>query len=215
MSKKYENLKPLEAKTENQKNYIHALNEKDIILVQGGAGVGKTMVTIGIACEWLSKQRVEKIVICRSSFQTSKTCGYSPGSYKEKSLDHFKQQSAYFEYFIGKSKFLELWKSGVIELSMVETIRGLSYNNTFMILEECQECLADDILLFQSRMGEGSTAVFLGDVEQSKHNNCPFERIFKELDDEDIAKIKFTSFDVLRHKKMRKIFDKMKRIIDG
>lgn len=204
---------PIIAKTDNQKALISGILSKDIVLVDGPPGTGKTFVVIGLACQLLSSGKIQKIVMTRATEHISNRCGFSTGSYKEKASEYFAQQRAYFEYFLGKQLFKKLYDDGAIEICLLENMRGMNYESTFMILDEAQECIKDDVLLFQSRISNYSKMAICGDREQTEGGSTSFfEKMIDSLRDESLVKVIFTEEDVMRHKDMYRIYRKIKAI---
>lgn len=210
---KQQKIVPITAKTDNQKALITNILEKDIVLVDGPPGTGKTFVVIGLACQLLTSNKIQKIVMTRATEHISNRCGFSTGSYKEKAAEYFAQQRAYFEYFLGKTLFKKMYDDGTIEISLLENMRGMNYESTFMILDEAQECIKDDILLFQSRISNYSKIVICGDREQTEGNTTSFfEKMIVSLRDDSVAKVILNEDDVMRHKDMYRVYKKIKAI---
>ena len=169
-------------------------------------------MAVGLACEWLTKSKVKKVVITRATLHLSQVCGFSTGSYKEKAMEYFQQQRSYFEYFIGKKNFQVYYDNGDIEICLLENMRGRDYESALMILDEAQECTKDDILLFQTRMSKYSKMIICGDREQSYYPNSFFEKMYEKLDDDVVSKVRLTEEDVLRHPDMYRVYKKIKAI---
>lgn len=199
-------------RTENQKKFIFAVNSHDIIFLLSPWGTGKTFLSIGLGCEFLVANKIEKIVFVRSSNHIIKDYGYSPGDYKMKSLEFFNQHIEYFEKFLGRNEFQKLWNDNIIELTSTSIIRGRNFENAMVILDEAQHSSKEDVILFLSRLSKGSKAIIMGDVEQNGGNNCFFGRMFQELEDEAVAKVEMGPEDIMRHSATHRICMKIKNI---
>lgn len=212
MTKNNHKIRTITARTPNQKRFIQAVNEYDFVFLDGVAGTGKTFLSVGIACEHLSKGKIEKIVFVRSSTHLVKAMGFVPGSWAEKSLAFFDQCVEYFMQFLGEPTFKKLWETHVIELTSTSIIRGRSFLNSMIIMEESEMSSAEDFILFLSRLDKGSKAIFIGDREQNGGNDGTWAKIIDNLEDEAASCILFTEDDICRHKNMYRICKKIKQI---
>lgn len=199
-------------RTPNQKDFIQAINEKDFILCDSPWGTGKTFLAVGMACQYFLAQKVDKIVFVRNSRNLIKEFGFAPGTWEEKGCALFDQVREYFSEFLGHEEFEKLWKKRAIELTSASIIRGRSFKRAFVVAEEIQESSKDDILLFLSRMDRDSKLVMIGDRNQVPDGNCFFARMFDELDDDAIAKIRMTEEDIQRNKHIYRLCTKIQHI---
>lgn len=199
----------LKPRTDKQKDFIQAINETDFLFCNSIFGTGKTWLSCGLISEWIISDKVSRAIICRSTGHLIKEYGYSSGNYREKSLEYFDQSIEYFYHFLGKPTFERLWKDGIIELSGIEIIRGRSFKNSLVILEEAQNCSKQDFLLFLSRIDRGSKVICIGDSSQSKSQNCFWSKVFNNIEHPNLSKIEFDYSDILRHSD---IYDLTKQI---
>ena len=216
MSKKLLTLPQIKIKprTENQKRFIEAFNFSDFVLLESLPGCGKTYISVGLAAQALSLQKASKVVICQATNHTSKTMGYTSGSFREKCLDYFEQHIEYFHTFFGDTTtFEKLWEERVIEITATELLRGRNFENTIMILDEAQNCSRHDILTFVTRMSVGSKIIICGDRNQIDSTQiCFFAKMMDSLEDENIRKVLFTEEDICRHNLMGRIYLKMTKL---
>jgi len=212
VTKNNNKVKSVVARTPNQRRFLQAVNEKDYVFCDGLAGTGKTYMATGLACEYLQKGKVEKIVFARSSSHLTKEMGFSSGSWREKSLLFFDQVIEYLIRFLGEANYKKLWDSKVIELTSTAIIRGRSFENSIIILEECEMSPMEDFILFLSRLDKGSKAIFIGDRWQNGGNNGFWAKLVDNLEDEDVACIILEESDVQRHKSMIRICKKIAKI---
>lgn len=209
MSSKF---KSVVGRTPNQKNFIQSINEKDFILCDSPWGTGKTFIAVGMACQYLLGGKVDKIVFVRNSRHLIKEFGFAPGTWEEKGFALFDQVVEYFKEFLGPTEFDKYWKSHVIELTSASIIRGRSFRRTFVVAEEVQESSKDDILLFLSRMDRESKLVMIGDRNQVPDSQCFFAKMFDQLEDEEVAKVRMTEEDIQRNKHIYRICTKIQNI---
>jgi phosphate starvation-inducible PhoH-like protein len=206
-------LNEVKPRTINQSEYLDSINNNIITVCTGPAGSGKTFMAVGRACHMLANGEIDNIVICRSIIGCGKEIGILPGDVDEKIHAYMIPALEYLEYFIKRDVAIQKIKEGVIKLMPVELIRGHTYNRSFIILEECQNCDIKQLKLFMSRIGKDSKMILIGDDKQSdigRHSCMPFLLSqFKNVRGLDYAQLTYD--DVLRHPiipEILEIFDK-------
>lgn len=200
-------------RTPNQKKFIQTVNEKDIILTDAGMGTGKTYIAVGLACEYLIKGKVDKIVIARTSRHLIKEYGFHPGTWEEKSIAMFDQAVEYFIHFLGRQQFEKFWHDRIIEFTSTSIIRGRSLYRTFFIGEEMQEMNKEDWILTLSRLDKESKFLAIGDRWQNGGNKGFFGRLFDNLEDEAVGKVQMGEEDVQRNKHIFRICKKIRDLV--
>ena len=160
-------LVPLEAKTDNQRDYIRSIIENDIIFCSGPAGSGKSFIAAGIAAQHLHHGKIEKIIVSRPLICTGKDIGSLPGEMGEKIAPYLLPMKENVKYFLGQALYGLYSNEGQIQYKPLEVMRGSTFHNTYMILDEAQNCTEDQIKMFVSRMGENSKVIINGDIEQN------------------------------------------------
>tara|TARA_Y100000114_G_C11762908_1_gene330933 strand:- start:4713 stop:5387 length:675 start_codon:yes stop_codon:yes gene_type:complete len=160
-------VRPLEAKTENQKDYIISIIENDIVFCSGPAGSGKSYVAAGIAANHLHKGEIENIIITRPLVCTGKDIGSLPGEMGEKIAPYLLPMKENLKHFLGRNYYGHYSNSGQIQYKPLEVMRGSTFHNSYMILDEAQNCTEDQIKMFVSRMGKNSKVLINGDIEQN------------------------------------------------
>lgn len=157
----------LEAKTENQKIYIRSIIENDVIFCTGPSGTGKSFIAAGIASEHLEKDKIESIIVTRPLVCTGKDIGSLPGELNEKIKPYLQPMEENLKYFLGRDKFGLYYNTRRIKLEPLETMRGATYHNSYMILDEAQNCTLEQIKMFITRMGKDSKVIINGDTKQT------------------------------------------------
>lgn len=171
-----------------------------------------TMLSVGKACHALANGQIDQILVSRSIIGCGKEIGLLPGDVDQKVHAYFLSVLEYLEYFMDRSVVHNLMKQGIIKLMPVELIRGQTYNNAWMILEEAQNCDLKQLKLFMSRIGHKSKIIISGDEKQSDiRGSCmPFlMNNFNHIDGFKVCKMDYS--DILRHPiipDILEIFDK-------
>lgn len=160
---------PIEPQTENQTILHNAMYDPDIaqVFVFGPPGTGKTYVTTGVASQLLVERRVKKIVISRPNVPAGPTLGLMPGTYDEKVAPWAAPVMEVLNERLGSGHVEYLLKVKVIEFVAFETMRGRTFNNAVVILDEAQNATPEQMRMFNTRLGRNSLAVVNGDIAQS------------------------------------------------
>lgn len=196
---------PPTALNPRQNQLIKAIDHKEMIVTLGPAGTGKSYISAAYAAYYYNLGKCKKIVITRPTVPTGKSIGYFPGSLEDKMLPWIKPFLEVIEEFLSKGEVECMIKNGKIEIVPFETIRGRSWQDTFIILDEAQNCTFLEIKAFITRHGDNSKTIINGDVSQSDlngHGNG-LDTILKMLNNNDKLKqhvevVEFTSDDVVR-----------------
>lgn len=154
-------------KTEAQKLLITSIKSKPMVIASGPAGTGKSFLTSSLAADYLKRGIVKKVIVTRPTVPTGRSIGFFPGSLEEKMEPWCKPILGTLEESLGKGAYESQIKNGNIEIVPFETIRGRSFEDCFVILDEAQNCTIEEIKAFVTRQGENSTTVINGDVTQS------------------------------------------------
>lgn len=154
-------------RTENQKRLIEALQSSSQVLILGPAGTGKTYVTATYAADLYTLKEIDKIVITRPHVAVGKDIGYLPGTLEEKTYPWALPVLDVLQRHWGKGMLETAIKNGNVEMAPLALMRGRSFDNSFVIVDESQNITAHELKMLLTRVGEGSTIVLNGDVQQS------------------------------------------------
>jgi len=154
-------------KGKNQNLLIEALKSSKQIFILGPAGTGKTYVTATFAADLYTTKQIDKIVITRPHVAVGKDIGYLPGSLEEKTYPWALPVLDVLIKHLGKGTIETGVKNGNIEMAPLALMRGRSFDNSFIIVDESQNITTHELKMLLTRVGEGSTIVLNGDVQQS------------------------------------------------
>jgi len=158
----------LEAQTTNQKRQLAYLQEgRPIVLAAGAAGTGKSIIAAYHGARLLKEKRIDKIWLVRPNVVVGNTIGLLPGNIDEKLTPFFVQTFAHFEKFLGKGFLNYCKEKKIIEMAALEHLRGFSFENSYVILEECQGLKAEEFELIMTRIGDGAQFCLTGDQKQA------------------------------------------------
>lgn len=159
---------PFEPRTEKQRKYAAAQRAGGVTFGLGPAGTGKTYVAGCMASEALMGKQVEKIILTRPAVEAGgENLGFLPGEKEEKFDPYFDPFRDVLEERLGKSFVEYLIKEGRIKCEPFAYMRGKTFKNAFVILDEAQNATTEQLKLFLTRVGEGATVVIDGDETQS------------------------------------------------
>jgi len=154
-------------KGSNQKILISALKEYTQVFILGPAGTGKTYVTATYAADRYTLKEIDKIVITRPHVAVGKDLGYLPGTLEEKTYPWALPVLDVLIKHLGKGAVETGIKNDNIEMAPLALMRGRSFDNSFIIVDEAQNITIHELKMLLTRVGEGSTIVLNGDVQQS------------------------------------------------
>lgn len=157
----------LVAKTENQKTYIRSIIENDVTFCTGPSGTGKSFIVAGVASEHLLRDKIETIIVTRPLVCTGKDIGSLPGELNEKIKPYLQPMEENLKYFLGRDHFGLYYNTRRIRFEPLETMRGSTFHDSYMILDEAQNCTMEQIKMFITRMGENSKVIINGDSNQT------------------------------------------------
>lgn len=157
----------LTPRTDNQKALIDALKENSQVFILGPAGTGKTYVTATYAADLYTTKEIDKIVITRPHVAVGKDIGYLPGTLEEKTYPWALPVLDVLQKHLGKGAVETGIKNGNIEMAPLALMRGRSFEDAFIIVDETQNITTHELKMLLTRVGEGSTIVLNGDIQQS------------------------------------------------
>lgn len=190
-------------KTLNQKRYLQAIAKNPITFGIGPAGTGKTYLAMAMALKELLAGTVERIIITRPAVEAGEALGFLPGELQEKILPYLTPLYDAMHEMIGKESANQLLERGIIEIAPLAYMRGRTLSNAFVVLDEAQNTTHEQMMMFLTRLGDGSRMVVTGDITQidlprSKNSGLvEAARILRSI--KDIELFHFSGDDVVRH----------------
>lgn len=193
----------------NQQEYVHKVLTHDINFGVGPAGTGKTYLAVACAVDALERDAARRLVLVRPAVEAGERLGFLPGDLAQK-IDPYLRPlyDALYEMF-GFEKVNKLIERNVIELAPLAYMRGRTLNDSFIILDEAQNTTPEQMKMFLTRIGFGSTAVVTGDVTQVDLPRGQQSGLRQAI--EVLGKVKGISFtffnarDVVRHELVQRI----------
>ncbi len=193
----------------NQQKYLHAIATHDINFGVGPAGTGKTFLAVAMAVEALNTSRIQRIILVRPAVEAGEKLGFLPGDLSQKVDPYLRPLYDALYEMLGVEKVARLLEKNVIEIAPLAYMRGRTLNDAFVILDEAQNTTVEQMKMFLTRLGFGSTAVVTGDISQidlPKSVKSGLRDAIEVL--RDVDGVSFTFFearDVVRHPLVAKI----------
>ncbi len=201
--------KPIKAKTLGQKKYIEAIQNNVITLGIGPAGTGKTYLAVAAAVAAFREKQINRIILTRPAVEAGERLGFLPGDLQSKVDPYLRPlYDALFD-MLGAETYQKYLERGNIEVAPLAYMRGRTLDDSFIILDEAQNTSREQMKMFLTRLGFGSKIVITGDITQI---DLPADkvsglreamRVLKGVD--DIAIMRLTESDVVRHALVQKI----------
>ncbi len=199
----------------NQVRYLHAVATHDINFGVGPAGTGKTYLAVASAVEALDRNRVQRILLVRPAVEAGEKLGFLPGDLIQKVDPYLRPLYDALYEMMGVEKVSRLLERNVIEIAPLAFMRGRTLNDAFVILDEAQNTTIEQMKMFLTRIGFGTTAVITGDVTQidlPRKDQSGLRQAIEVL--KGVEGISFTFFqsqDVVRHSLVARIVQAYER----
>lgn len=189
-------------KTQQQAELFHSLGRNNLVVTLGPAGTGKTFTSCAKVAQWYSKGQIESIIMARANVPTGKSLGAIPGTLQEKLEPWTMPMTDALKDLMGKSLFDYGVSKGQIQSVALESIRGRSFNNSAILVDEAQQLTLDEIKAISTRVGEGSVLILMGDPKQtdlrSNTGLTQFINLVDKYDPDGVDVIKFDLDDIVR-----------------
>ena len=193
---------PLEPRNPRQRRFINAVRNTPLTFGLGPAGTGKTFLSAALALEALGQDLVDRIVITRPMVEAEENIGYLPGTAEEKFAPYFTPFREALEERVGRGHVDALLKTRRIEMAPLALMRGRSFRNCFVVLDEAQNTTPGQMKLFLTRLGENVRVIVNGDLSQTDiQGNSGLADALERLrprESRNVAFVHFAASDVVR-----------------
>lgn len=195
----------------NQKLYLHNIVTHDINFGIGPAGTGKTYLAVACAVEAILNQQVQRIILVRPAVEAGERLGFLPGDLSDKVDPYLRPLYDALYEMLGVEKVERMMEKNIIEVAPLAFMRGRTLNNAFVILDEAQNTTVEQMKMFLTRTGFGTTVVVTGDVTQvdlRPGQTSGLKHAVEVLDNVNGLSFSwFESKDVVRHNLVQKIIN--------
>ena len=201
--------KLFQPKTINQRRYLDAIENRDIVFGVGPAGTGKTYLAMAEAVAFLAAKKVGRIILARPAVEAGEKLGYLPGDLQEKVNPYLTPLYDALYEMLDRERVERLLDRGAIEIAPIAFMRGRTLTDAFVILDEAQNTTPEQMKMFLTRLGFGSKAVVTGDITQIDlpvgQTSGMVEAVSVLHSIDEISVVHFEDKDVVRHPLVRKI----------
>lgn len=200
--------------SESQKILSDSILQNTITFCTGPAGTSKTFTTMYSALKLLSKGEIKKIILTKPIQESGEKLGYLPGNIDEKIAPYLESYMLTLQKIIPEELVKNLFEFNIIEFRPLAFMRGSSFDNCLMILDEAQNTIESQLILYLTRMGEGSKIIVTGDTNQIdiKQQYSAFSSFIKMIEDVDgVYYHEFKRSDIVRHKMLIEITDRYEK----
>jgi len=199
----------------NQRRYLHRISTHDLNFGTGPAGTGKTWLAVAMAVEALNTSRVQRLILVRPAVEAGEKLGFLPGDLSQKVDPYLRPLYDALYEMLGMEKVARLLEKNIIEIAPLAYMRGRTLNDAFVILDEAQNTTIEQMKMFLTRLGFGSTAVITGDLTQTdlprtvKSGLRDALEVLNEV--EGVSVTCFKAQDVVRHPLVARIVNAYER----
>ncbi len=206
----------IQCRGQRQSEYVASVKDRDLTFGIGPAGTGKTFLAVACAVEALEADRVQRLVLVRPAVEAGERLGFLPGDMMQKVDPYLRPIYDALYEFLGIERVSKLVERNVIEIAPLAYMRGRTLNHSFVIMDEAQNTTVEQMKMFLTRIGFGSSAVVTGDTSQvdlPRHQLSGLKHVQGVLEGVDgVGFCRFTASDVVRHPLVQRIVAAYDRI---
>jgi len=201
--------KNVQPRSINQRKYVEAIEQNDMVFGVGPAGTGKTYLAVAMAVAALNAKKVNRIVLVRPAVEAGERLGFLPGTLQEKVDPYLRPLYDALYDLLDPDKVDKLFERNIIEIAPLAFMRGRTLNEAFIIMDEAQNTTIEQMKMFVTRMGNNSKSVITGDITQIDLPNPRKSGLLDAINIldgvEGIAFCHFEECDVVRHALVQRI----------
>lgn len=199
---------PIEGKTDNQSEYIRSIKQSEIVVCTGPSGSGKSYIAAGLASKALLTGRADRVVVTRPLICTGKGLGHLPGDVMEKISPYLSPMMEHFRHFLGNAEYGNAINYRRLCYQPLEVMRGSTFDESWMILDEAQNCTEEQIKMFITRMGKNSKVLVNGDIKQTDLRSTGLTAVSDKLASiEGVSISRLTREDIQRNGIIARVLD--------
>ncbi|MCS6807333.1 MAG: PhoH family protein [Bacteroidota bacterium] len=205
----------IKARTPTQQLYFEKVRTNDIVFGIGPAGTGKTYLAVAMALALLRNREVSRVILSRPAVDAGESLGFLPGDYMEKVDPYLRPLTDALAEMLTPDKLKSMMEKRIVEITPLAYMRGRTFNNSVIILDEAQNATVTQMKMFLTRMGRNSKLIITGDVTQidlprrSDSGLVQIQEILQGIP--GIAFVYFDKGDVVRHRLVADIIDAYER----
>lgn len=205
----------IKARTPTQKLYFEKVRTNDIVFAIGPAGTGKTYLAVAMALALLRNREVSRIILSRPAVDAGESLGYLPGDYMEKVDPYLRPLLDALSDMVTPDKLKSMMEKRIVEIIPLAYMRGRTFNNSAIILDEAQNATTTQMKMFLTRMGKNSKLIVTGDITQidlqrrSDSGLIQIQEVLRNI--QGIEFVYFDKADVVRHRLVADIIDAYER----
>jgi phosphate starvation-inducible protein PhoH and related proteins len=207
--------KALYPRTANQQKFVESLMKNMVSFALGPAGTGKTFLSIAVACRLLQNGEVDRLILTRPAVEAGESLGFLPGDLVQKVDPYLRPIYDSLHECIGPEKVQVLTSLGKIEIAPIAFMRGRTLANSFIILDEAQNCTTMQLKMILTRLGKNSRMAISGDITQIDlaNNRSGLQKVMNSLKGvEGIGIIELKKEDITRHPLIEVILERLDKI---
>lgn len=189
-----------------QETYLNAIKTNDIVFGIGSAGTGKTFVAASYAASQLFHRKIDKIILTRPNIEVGHSLGFLPGTIQEKYAPYLEPFDAVFRRTLGKGFYEYAIKNESINPRPIGFMRGSTFENAIVLVDECQNLTKTEFKMILSRIGKNCKMIFSGDPNQPDIRDSGLDDALDRLEDiEGVEIVEFLDSDIVRSKLCKQI----------
>ncbi len=201
--------RPVQPKSINQRRYMEAIENNDMVFGIGPAGTGKTYLAVAMAVSALLSKKVNRIILARPAVEAGERLGFLPGTLQEKIDPYLRPLYDALYDMLDPEKVDRYLEKNIIEIAPIAFMRGRTLNDSFIILDEAQNTTSEQMKMFVTRLGFNSKAVITGDITQIDLPGAKRSGLLEAIDIlnniDGVVFMHFDETDVVRHQLVQRI----------